>query len=75
MTKPPIYDPLFHEQPPVQYLTTAADSTRISAQRVPRSPLSNTDMQLIDVGPFGQPPFKAWVHLTDRIVLPYREGN
>ncbi|HWY35146.1 MAG TPA: hypothetical protein VNX68_10910, partial [Nitrosopumilaceae archaeon] len=62
-----IYDPIF--SPKKQFTTTAADNP----QYPPKSPMSGQPMQLINVGAHGQVPFKAWIHLTDRLVLPYRE--
>lgn len=62
-----IYDPIFNEKK--QFTTTAADNPHYP----PKSPMSGQPMELINVGAHGQIPFKAWVSLNDRIVLPYRE--
>lgn len=57
-------------------ITASDQSIAVTAatNNIPSSPLSNRPMKLTKVGAFGQPPFDAWVHLDDRIVLPHRAG-
>lgn len=73
LIKPKIYDPLFSDTASLgeNSLITAAVSD-VAQYRQPISPISNQPMEKILVGAYGQAPFYAWVHLQDRIVLPYR---
>jgi hypothetical protein len=64
-----IYDPIFNSTAK-QFTTTAADNPHYP----PKSPMSGEPMEIINCGAHGQTPFRAWIHIRDRIVLPYRES-
>jgi hypothetical protein len=73
--KPELYDPVFanRQQSNHAAVIASADQPKYSSASPPKSPLSGRPMQLAQAGTYGQAPFKIWVHLEDRIVLPYRE--
>jgi len=65
-----IYDPLFtnYKQPAPNYTLEAH-----SPINAPLSPYSREPMQLVNCGSPSEAYFKAWVHLKDRVVLPFKE--
>jgi hypothetical protein len=70
-----LYDPIFSRKQQSNHaaVIASADQLRYSPTSPPLSPLSGRPMQLAQAGTYGQVPFKVWIHLEDRIVLPYRE--